>query len=535
MLFPYSPDNAITAAVETLDLQALPDDVGELKRLIVKVWTEAEKRTEVLSEEVRLLQDKLFGRRAENWSEAELLQMRLFNEAESDVAAEAASMAARLAAVEVAAHSRGKSGRRPLPASLPRVDIVHDISEGEKLCGCGAAMVKIDEETHERLGIVPQKVYVERHIRPKYACRKCGGAASEGPAVKIAPLPPAMIPKSNASEGLLAYLLTAKFCDALPLYRQERIFARFGIDITRATMCSWVLEVGRRCEPLMGLLRDEIRAGPLVWVDETPLQVLKEPGRAATTKSYMWVFAGGGCARPTAVVYLYHPTRSASVPQQYLQGFHGYMQTDGYTAYDEMGRQPGIRHLGCWAHSRRKWIEVTKVSKNAASAHVALGYIKMLYKVEANAAAQGLDAEGVRRVRQEQTLPVLTEFKSWLDERVQQVPPHSLLGKAFAYTLGQWERLVLYLEDGRLTPDNNIAENAIRPFCVGRRNWLFSYHPAGAAASATIYSLIESAKLNGLEPYWYLRTVFERLPLLGPNAETDKLRALLPQYLNTST
>lgn len=528
--------------MEALDLQTLPDDTEALKHIIATLqrgWTEAEKRIEVLCEEVRLLENKLFGRRAETWSEAELLQMRLFNEAESAVAEEAASMAARLACVEVAAHRRVKRGRRPLPASLPRVDIVHDISEGEKLCGCGAVMVEIGEETHERLAIVPQKVYVERHIRPKYACRKCQGVVTKAPVIKIAPVPPTMIPKSNASEGLLAYLLTAKFCDALPFYRQERIFARFGIDIPRATMCSWTLEVGRRCEPLMGLLRDEIRAGPLVWVDETPLQVLNEPGRAATTKSCMWVFAGGGCARPTAVVYLYHPTRSGGVPQQYLQGFQGYMQTDGCTAYDEMGRQPGIRHLGCWAHSRRKWIEVTKASKNAATAHVALGYIKMLYKVEAKAVELRLDAEGVRRLRQQEALPVLSEFKAWLDERVQQVPPHSLLGKAFAYTLGQWDRLVLYAEDGRLTPDNNIAENAIRPFCVGRRNWLFNYHPAGAAASAAIYSLIESAKLNGLEPYRYLRALFERLPLLGPppvyDATREQYRALLPQYIKIET
>jgi len=523
--------------VQTIDIENLPEDSEPLRQLVIGLQDsleqadrrtkEAEKRLEILTEELAFFKDKLYGRRAEKWTDEDQLQARLFNEAE--VGQE--PVVEEPVCVEVSTHSRAKRGRKPLPESLPRVEVVHDIGEEEKLCGCGRDLVCIGREQSEKLDIIPAQIRVIRHVRLKYACRGCEGSENEGPAVTIAPAPAQMIPKGIASEGLLAYLLTAKFCDGLPFYRQEKIFSsRFEVKIPRATMCSWAMAVGRRCEPLMGLLRDEIRGGPLVRCDETPLQVLNEPGREATTKSYMWLFHGGPPGRPS-VVYLYHPTRSGSVPLQYLNGYEGYVQTDGYTAYDELGKQPGITHLGCMAHVRRKFHEVTKASKKAKSAHVAMAYIRQLYSIERKAAKLELDRRQLKELRQAESLPILENFKGWLDEHVEQVPPSSLLGKAIAYARGQWDRLLVYVEDGILSPDNNIAENAIRPFCVGRKNWLFSYHPPGAAASATIFSLIETAKANGLEPYRYLRTLFQRLPLLGPEPEPCDLRALLPQYI----
>jgi transposase len=347
--------------------------------------------------------------------------------------------------------------------------------------------------------------------------------------VKIAPVPEQMIPKSIASSGLLAHVITGKFVDAVPFYRQEKQFLRLGVHLTRATMCFWAMRVALRCEELLELLHEEILAGPLVRIDETPLQVLKELGRAATTKSYMWVFVGGPVGRP-AVVYLYHPTREGSVPLQYLEGYQGYVQTDGYTAYDELGRQPGITMLGCLAHARRKFFEVNKASKNAKSAQEALSRIKKLYAVEHEAKDRELDAEQIKQLRQEKSVPILDALKKWLEKKADQAPPKSLLGKAVGYSLGQWDRLIRYVEDGILTPDNNIAENTIRPYVVGRKNWLFAYHPRGAAASAALYSLIESAKANKLEPYFYLRYLFDRLPLI--DGDRSELKKLLPPYVD---
>ena len=520
-----------------VDTAALPNDVSALKSIIVDLngsyekllheRTEAEKRISLLEEQVEFFKDKLYGPRSEKWSEADLLQMRLFNEAEIGIEG---AIEIVETAVHVSSHGRRKAGRRPLPEGLPRIEVIHDLAEEEKICDFGVKLRQIGSEISEQLDVIPAQVRVIRHIRYKYACRPCDRLECEsGAAVKIAPAPKQMIPKSIASAGLLAHVITGKFVDAVPFYRQEKQFLRLGVHLTRATMCLWAMRVALRCEVLLEFLHEEILAGPLVRIDETPLQVLNEPGRAATTKSYMWVFVGGTEDKP-AVVYLYHPRREGSVPLEYLNGFQGYVQTDGYTAYDELGKQAGIKMLGCMAHSRRKFFEVTKAAKNAKSALEALSRIKKLYAIEREAKDRQLEAAEIRQLRQEKSVPILDAFKEWLDNKVDQVPPKSLLGKAISYSRGQWDRLIRYTEDGILTADNNIAENCIRPFVVGRKNWLFSYHPQGAAASAALYSLIETAKANKLEPYFYLRYLFDRLPLVDGNR--DKLKKLLPQYVD---
>lgn len=521
-----------------VNLTTLPNDVGALKNLIADLKnsyeqllhekTEKEKLVSILEEQVAFFKDKLYGRRSEKWSEADLHQMRLFNEAELGV--EQVIEISESTTVSVTSHRRNKAGRRPLPEGLPRVEVTHDLEEKDKVCECGAKLTRFGGEPSERLDVIPAQVRVIRHIRYKYACRKCEGVECEnGGAVKIAPVPQQMIPKSIASAGLLAHVITSKFVDAVPFYRQEKQFLRLGVHLKRATMCLWAIRVALRSEVLLELLHEEILAGPLVRIDETPLQVLNEPGRAATTKSYMWVFVGGAVDKP-AVVYLYHPTRDGSVPLQYLKGYHGYVQTDGYTGYNELGRQPGITMLGCMAHARRKFFEVAKVTKNAMSAREALSRIKKIYAVEHEGKDCKLEAQQIKQLRQEKSVALLDAFKKWLDNKVDQVPPKSLLGKAVRYSLGQWDRLIRYVEDGILTPDNNVAENAIRPFVVGRKNWLFNYHPQGAAASAALYSLIETAKANKLEPYFYLRYLFDRLPLIDGNR--DELKKLLPQYVD---
>jgi transposase len=300
-------------------------------------------------------------------------------------------------------------------------------------------------------------------------------------------------------------------------------------------MANWAIQVARQCQPLLELLHTEILSGPLVNIDETTVQVLKEPGRANTTQSYMWIFRGGPPDQ-AALVYQYHPSRSGQVPRDYLKDYRGFVQTDGYSGYDALGLEPGIVHVGCWAHARRKFFEVVQArQKNGrqksktGSGDVALSYIGNLYKVESIAKEQEYSAEQIRELRQEQARPILDEFRAWLEKRLVETPPKGLLGQAISYTLNQWHRLIRYLDDGRLRPDNNLAENAIRPFVVGRKNWLFSGHPRGANASAALYSLIETAKANRFEPYLYLRFLLSHLPMA---TSTDDYKSLLPQYLD---
>ncbi|MEC4684230.1 MAG: IS66 family transposase [Nitrospirota bacterium] len=501
------------------DVANLPDNPEVLKEIIVNFNTEVS----LLQEQVRLLKDLLYGRKTEKREEANGEQGSLFDEAE-EVEEEV-----REKEISIPAHTR-KTGRKPLPKELPREEIIHDLREEEKQCGCGSRLSRIGEEVSEKLDIVPAKVKVIRHIRYKYACRSCEGLESEEGAVKTAKLPAQIIPQGIVTPGLLSHILISKFADAMPFYRQEKKFRRIGVEISRATMSNWAIQVGKRCKPLISLLREEIIKGPVVNIDETTVQVMKEPGRANKSKSYMWVFLGGVRGRP-GVIYQYHPGRYGDVAKEFLADYRGYAQTDGYSGYNFFDENPEIEHVGCWAHARRKFVDVTRAMKKGktGSANVALSYIGKLYQIEAEAADADMGAEEVYELRQKKAMPVLEEFKQWLDKRMQYTPPRGLLGKAIGYTVKRWDNLVRYLDDGRLRPDNNIAENAIRPFVVGRKNWLFSGHPRGAEASAAIYSLIETAKANGLEPYAYLRFLFEELP--GANTEED-YRALLPQYVN---
>ncbi|MBU0544223.1 MAG: IS66 family transposase [Proteobacteria bacterium] len=519
-----------------LDITTLPDDSASLKRIIadlqgrfVDIQDRYDKDTNILLEQIRHLRDKLFGRKTEKFRpDTNIEPLRLFDMPEP---AEAGPEAAKEDEIHVPAHTRKKSGRKPLPEELPRVEVIHDIPEAEKTCQCGNELSRIGEEVSEQLDIIPAKVQVIRNIRPKYACRQCDGIEGETATVKIAPVPLQIIPKSIASPGLLAYILTGKFVDALPFYRQEQQFIRLGVELGRATMCNWAVKAAEACQPLLNLFIDEVLSGASINLDETTLQVLAEPGRSPTSKSYMWIFRRGDPEIPV-LIYQYHPTRSGDVPRNFLRGYHGFVQTDGYSGYDFLDSDPHIRHIGCWAHARRKFMDVIKAqgkNRKNGSTDVALNYIRKLYAIEKDAGKKKLSPEGIFKLRQEQAAPILDDFRQWLQNRYLQTPPKGLLGQAISYTLRQWHRLIGYLEDGRLSPDNNAAENAIRPFVVGRKNWLFSGTPAGAEASALLYSLIETAKANGLEPYSYLRHIFEKLPAA---TTLDQYEALLPWNLD---
>jgi len=507
-----------------MDVSTLPDNPAVLKQIIVDREAEIAR----LAEQIRLLKAARFQAKSEKASSSDHeVQYSLFNEAEA--AAEEVEPVGD--ETEIAAHSRKKRGRRPISPDFPRIEVVHDIAEDDKVCPCGCKLTRIGEEVSEKLDIVPQKIQVIRHVRPKYACRACEGVEDKGPTVKIAALPSQIIPQGIVTPSLLAYILVNKFADGLPFYRQSTMFSRLGVDISRATMSGWALRAGRAVEPLIELLHQEIRSGPLINLDETPVQVLKEPGRKNTTKSYMWVARGGPPDQPV-VLFHYAPSRGGAVAEELVGDFKGYLQTDGYVGYNALGQREDIIHVGCLAHARRKFTDVLKAGlkkSKGGTAQTVLNLIGKVYKLEKQARRQELDPEQILAMRQQRVRPVLDKIKGVLLERKSTTPPKSLLGKAIEYALGQWPRIAAYLECPYLTPDNNIAENAIRPFAVGRKNWLFAGSPRGARVSAAIYSLIESAKANGLNPLQYLNDVFEKLP--QAKSERD-LRNLLPNHID---
>ena len=505
--------------------ETLPDDPAELKRIILATKSRYEKENELLREQIRLLQAQMFGKKSEKGAaDSGAVQMALFDMPEPEVDPEPKQ-------VEVPPHQRRKPGRKKLPENLPRETIVHDIAEQDKICSCGESLACIGEDICEKLDIIPAVIRVIKHVRPKYTCKKCEGLETEGPVVKIAPPPKQIIAKSIATAGLLAYILTAKFCDALPFYRQERQFDRIGAEISRANMCNWAMKAATACQPVLALLKQEIRSGPLINIDETTLQVLYEPGRAASTKSYMWVCRGGPPDRP-GLIYHYAPSRAADVARDLLKGYSGVVQSDGYGGYDFLDHMPEVHHAGCLAHARRKFTDAQKAQgKNIkpGSVEIALGYIRKIYAIEAEAKRKQITGEQLLHLRQAEAKPIFDDFFKWLSKKSLQVVPKSLLGKAVSYTLNEWKRLLVYLDHPFMTPDNNLAENAIRPFVIGRKNWIFAGTPDGAKARADLYSLIETAKANNLEPYKYLRYLFEKIPFAECK---EDYKALLPMNLN---
>ena len=329
----------------------LPKTAEELEAIIEPY----ESQIEYLQERINVLEKLIFASKSEKRHPDEGeggSQLHLFNEAE------AVEGRKEEPPITVPEHTRHRPKRKPLPENLPRIEVVHDIDESEKVCACGAELSRIGEEVCEKLDIVPAKVQVIRHIRPKYACKNCEGVESEGPTVLIAPPPPQIIPKGIATPGLVAYVAISKYADALPLYRQEKIFERLGIEISRSTMAGWMVMAAQSCTPVMDLLYKKLHDGPLINVDETPVQVLNEPGRENTTKSYMWVFRGGPPEKPV-LIYRYSPTRSGEVAREVLQGYRGYCQTDAFSGYDGLEQAiEGVRLVGCFVHARRNFVKV---------------------------------------------------------------------------------------------------------------------------------------------------------------------------------
>ena len=496
-----------------MDVTTLPKDVQEYISTIEQSWQE---RYSALEEQYKLLLIQKFCRKSEK-SDTDQSQQLLFNEEEHIAAVEEQNET-------IHSYSRKKRGRKPIDDSLPREDVIIDIPEEDKHCACGHDLVRIGEETSERLQVILPKMWVERIIRIKYACKHCEGSGDEDkPAVRIADPPASIIPKSIVTPGLLAFIITNKFIDHLPYYRQEKRFERIGIHISRQNMSNWQQAAYEKISPLIELIKEHIRSGPVINMDETPVQVLNEPDRKNMQKSYMWLMRGGPSEKP-ALLYSYRETRGSKHITELLEGFEGYLQTDGYEAYETaLKSNDKVIHVGCMAHARRKFDEAAKVSKKPGSAQEALKFIRRLYQIEAELRVQNLDADEFLKMRKEKAQSTLNDFKAWLEKRAMQVPPSLLLGKAISYTLNEWSELIRYLDSPYLTPDNNASENAIRPFVLGRKNWLFSGSPSGAESSCAMYSLIETAKQNGRNPNDYLLSVFEKAPLVKSSEEWKNL------------
>ena len=505
----------------------MPNDIAALQALVIEHVVKNEQlvaENRQIKAQVLTLQEQLniaiAKRYAASSEKISPDQIRLFNEAETEVGTEGGALAdAEAGVITIAGYSRQKPGRKALPEALPRIDVIHELPDVERYCPHdGAVLTEIDDVVSEQLDIVPAKIQVLRHIRKTYACA-CGHC------IKTAPLPAQPIPKSLASPGLLAHVVVCKYVDALPLYRQERILQRIGVDIPRATLANWMMAAGTLIQPLINLLRDHLLAYDILQMDETTVQVLNESGKTAQSKSYLWVQRGGPPHQPI-VLYDYDPGRGQAVPLRLLEGFTGTLQTDGYDGYNAVVATHHLTHLGCFAHARRKFDEAIKAQgkhPRGGKAHRGLALIQKLYGVEK--VMRHATPEERYTYRQQHAQPILDELRIWLDETLPQVPPQSAAGKALHYLNNEWAKLIRYLNDGRLEIDNNRAENAIRPFVIGRKNWLFSDSVRGVKASANLYSLIETAKANGLEPYAYLRRVFMELP----KAQTvEAIEALLP-------
>ena len=373
---------------------------------------------------------------------------------------------------------------------------------------------------------MPAKVQI-----PEYFQEKAIFADSEDKdsrSVKSAILPKHPLVRSMGSINLIAHVIISKYADGLPLYRMEGILSRYGGDISRATQANRVIKLAHQLQPLINLMREQQVSGDIIQMDETLLKVLKESGLKATSDKYMWVSRGGPPGQ-TSVLFEYDPSRKKKVPLRLLEDFSGYLQTDGYSGYNAVCIKNNATSAGCWEHARRKFREAQstqprdKKTQKPGKADMALAQINKLYRIERTIKEVSVDEK--LKVRQKESIPVLEKPGGWIDRNLDKVPKDSLTGKALTYVNNQWDKLVVYCEDGRLNISNVLAENAICPFVVGRKAWLFSDTLKGAYASSVHYSLIETAKANHLEPYAYLFHVLNELPY----ADTvEKIEALLP-------
>ena len=476
-------------------------------------------------EQFRLSQKHRFGRSSEQSDE---YQPHIFNEAEM----ESKPSEPEPVMEEITYRRRKQKGKRDQQLKdLPVEKIEYRLPVEEQVCPCCSGdLHEMSTETRREIKIIPAQAVVVEHVSFVYACRRCEREEVTTPVI-TAPAPKPPIPGSLASPSAIAHIMTNKYVDGLPLYRQEKSLSRLGIELSRQTMANWMIKGAELwLEPLYFRLHELLLKRDILHSDETTLQVLREDGREATSKSYMWLYRTGR-EEPAIVLYDYQTTRANKHPLRFLERFEGFLHVDGYTGYNSL---PGITLVGCWAHARRKFDEALKALPNEkqnadVAARHGLEFCNRLFTLER--ALKKVSDEERYRERLKRGRPIIDEFKAWIDYQKPRVLLKSAFGQAIGYCLNQWDKLLAYLADGRLELDNNRAERSIKPFVIGRKGWLFSNTPRGARASATIYSIVETAKENGLNPFTYLIYLFEQMPNIDVK-DRNTLDELLPWSKN---
>jgi transposase len=554
------------AALPAIEPAQLPDDTALLKAMLAEALAAlraSRQEGEQLRQRLDQLLRRLYGPRSERLHPDQLL---LFADPPK---AEAQAPAQPVEPDESAQARRKGHGRQRLPRHLPRDRRVYELSEAERLChGCGQARVVIGQEVSEQLDYEPASLTVIEHVRLTYACPCCEKQRQTGtpvapaappapatpntatasfsvseltdttatrliperPAVSTfvtAPRRPSPIARGLAGPGLLAHVIVSKFCDHLPLYRCERMLARFGVSLSRSTLCDWLAQSAALLRPLWEMLKGRVQQSRVIQTDDTPVRVQAQAG-AAAHQGRLWVQVGD--AGHPGLVYLYSPNREGQWPQTFLTGYAGFLQADAYTGYDALFATGTVLEVGCWAHARRKFFEAQKTDPEGAL--YALGVIRQLYTVERDAAEQADREELLRpefealrlRLRREKSVPLLKSLGEWLEKQAASVLPKSPLGEAIGYARNQWAALQVYTTAGFLEIDNNAAERALRAVAIGRKNYLFFGSDVGGETAAVLYTFTQTCQVLGIEPWRYLRDVLERLPSHLP----ERLAELLP-------
>ncbi len=502
-----------------------PEELQQQNEKLIRQNAELSAKLKWYEEQFRLAQHKRFGASSEK-TNPDQLELSLFNEAEV-----LATPPGEEPMMEKVTYERRKqAGKREDDLSdLPVETVVYTLEESQQICACcGGSLHEMSTETRSEIAIIPPQVKVIRNVRQVYGCRHCERNEVQTPIV-TAPAPKPVYPGSLASPSILAHVMCQKYVDSLPLYRQEQMFARLGYKLSRQTMANWMIYGAEQwLAPLFAVLKVYLLRQSLLHADETTLQVLKEPDKSAESQSYLWLYRTGRGVAP-AVLYEYQRTRGGEHPRNFLAGFSGYLHVDGYTGYHKVAK---VKLVGCWAHARRKFDEALSVAppetrNNPESVAVqGLAFCNKLFALERGWTE--VTPEERKTARQANSLPVVESYGKWLKQQRSRTTPRSKAGEAIIYSLNQWEKLTAFLEDGRLELDNNRSERSIKPFVIGRKNWLFANTPRGAKASATIYSVIETAKENGLIPFNYLQYLFEQLPQLTGPLDAETLEPFLP-------
>ena len=508
--------------MEAISLETIKKLSIENEQLKIKL-EETEARLRWYEEQFRLFQKQRYGVKSEKIAEG---QLNLFNDAE-----EVSDEKAKEPTYEEITYKRCKQKRNKeeLLKELPVEKVEYKLAEEDRLCPYGHGLLEVmGKEVTREIEVIPAKVYVKEHIRYKYSCKECEtkGNKDNVTPVKIAPKPKRAIPGSMASSSLIAYIIDQKYTNGMPLYRQEQQFRRNGLELSRQNLANWMIKAGELFEYLYNWMHEHLIRKDILMVDETTVQVLHEPGRSPTTKSYMWLYRTGKYDNPI-VLFDYQETRSGDHPKKFLSGYKGYLHCDGYSGYNKLNN---VIRIGCLAHVRRTYIEaLNALPKNAKTsrtlANQGLKYCNALYKIEQN--IKDLSIEERLNIRLKKSKPILDDFSTWLKEQSKKVLPKSKLSEAINYTINQWEYVVNYLLDGRLEIDNNRCERSIKPFVIGRKGWLFSNTPKGAKTSAIIYSIVETAKENKLKPFEYLKYLLDTIPNIDIN-NPNELDKLLP-------